>query len=260
MSNEELAERIQNGEKEYISILWQQTENFFRKNALQFYNRYKEKCISFGLAYDDLYQESYFAFVKGLESFKPKSGYKFLTFAMYHLKNQFYFLLGFRGKKYFHEPLNSSVSFEKETGEDIKLEDMLEDETAASSMEQVEKDLYNQSLRTALEKSFKLLTEKQESSIKKKYFEGETLRKIAEERKVKYTAVNSEIKEGFRKLRRCIYLQEYAEDIKTSQRMYHTGFTVWYQSGSSPQEYALLMAEREAEWIKKQWSEETGGL
>lgn len=255
MTNEEITARIQGGETEYIPLLWQQTEKFFRKNALQFYNRYQEKCISFGLTYDDLYQESYFAFVKGLESFKPESGYKFLTFAGYYLKNQFYFLLGFRGKKYFHEPLNSSVSFEKETGEDIKLEDMLEDEKAASSMERVEADLYRKSLRDALEKSFNLLTEKQAFSIRRKYFDGEKVREIAEERNASECLISSEIREGIRKLRRCAYLQEYAEDIKTSQRMYHTGFTVWRQSGCSPQEYALLKAEERQYQLEEQEQE-----
>ena len=50
MSNEELALRIQEGERELFSLLWERVERLIRQKAGRFYRERQEQCAACGFA------------------------------------------------------------------------------------------------------------------------------------------------------------------------------------------------------------------
>lgn len=81
MSNEELAKKIQQGEnvKENMTLLCEQVGGFIRKVAV----RYR------GMGeLEDLIQEGYLSLYQAIEGFNPASGYKFLTYAEFHMRQR----------------------------------------------------------------------------------------------------------------------------------------------------------------------------
>ena len=70
MTNEELALKIQNGERDLIPPLWEQVERFIYLKSENWYWQHEETCIRCGVALDDLKQVSYFAFLDAI-SFLP---------------------------------------------------------------------------------------------------------------------------------------------------------------------------------------------
>ena len=81
MNNEELANNIQNGNKELIIDLWEQVEKFIRLKADERAAAINNKDIA-----DDLYQSGYFALLNAVKSFDDSRGMNFLSYLKYHLK------------------------------------------------------------------------------------------------------------------------------------------------------------------------------
>ena len=54
MTNEELALKIQNGERNLIPTLWEQVERFIYLKSENWYWQHEETCIRCGVALDDL--------------------------------------------------------------------------------------------------------------------------------------------------------------------------------------------------------------
>ena len=70
LSNEELAMRIKNGEKELLPTLWEQVKNLIAWKAQRYFNH----CSTLGTLHyelDDLIQESYFAMLQAIEYYEP---------------------------------------------------------------------------------------------------------------------------------------------------------------------------------------------
>lgn len=84
MNNEELANNIQNGNKELIIVLWEQVERFIRLKADERATAINNRDIA-----DDLYQSGYFALLNAVKSFDDSRGMNFLSYLKYHLKTEF---------------------------------------------------------------------------------------------------------------------------------------------------------------------------
>lgn len=79
-TNEALVEKIQSGVdvKKNMGLLYEQNKNFIYKCALPYSHR---------IEIEDLMQEAYFGLVKAVNSFDSSKGAKFLTYAIYHIRN-----------------------------------------------------------------------------------------------------------------------------------------------------------------------------
>lgn len=83
MTNEELALKIQNGERNLIPTLWEQVERFIYLKSENWYWQHEETCIRCGVALDDLKQVSYFAFLDAIRYYTSADSYKFLTYLVF---------------------------------------------------------------------------------------------------------------------------------------------------------------------------------
>ncbi len=79
MTNEELVCRIQGGEPDNMISLWQQNRGMIHKIA----NRYRAYADI-----DDLEQEGYLGLCDAVEHYDPAAGVKFITYALYWLKQR----------------------------------------------------------------------------------------------------------------------------------------------------------------------------
>lgn len=79
-TNEELVEKIQSGVevKKNMGLLYEQNKNFIYKCALPYSHR---------IEIEDLMQEAYFGLLNAVNSFDSSKGAKFLTYAIYHIRN-----------------------------------------------------------------------------------------------------------------------------------------------------------------------------
>ena len=198
MSNEELAARIQAGERELIPELWEQVRRFVWMKAR---SRYLLTDGYGGVEVEDLAQSGFLALLEAVESFEPEGEYKFLTYLSYHLKTAFAESGGYRSLK--RDPLNSCTSLDTPL-DDSQDSDTLLDLQAdpADNFEDVEQRLWLQQLHNALERAMNDLPERQRDTLHRRYWKGETLRDISKTEGVAIEAVRQWEKRAFRSIKR----------------------------------------------------------
>lgn len=250
VKNEELAYRIQQGQKEYIPQLWDQSKRFAYLQARKYYTEKKDLCTVAGVTLEDLEQQSYFAFVQAIEYYSPASGYKFLTFLRYPLQKEFNSITGMRTASGRKSILKAAVSLEQpltSDDEELTLEDITEDCTATQAFTDCIERIYQEELHEALQDCLDRLTERQRKVITCVYYGNMTYAEAAKEAGCKTPQAASEAKRsGLHAMRNGWFqsrLKEFAQDIITSRAMYHSGFTAWKNKGMSAPEYAVLRME-----------------
>lgn len=174
MTNEQLAEEIANGKKEYLPLLWEKTRKIVYKAAHSFYNRYKEKCLSSCIDEDDLIQVGYFAMLNAIKDYDKSKEYKFLTYMTLHLKRPFGRLLN----------RHDTISLYDELGEKLTILDTIEDESSSEDFARVEKDHFTRQLHNALDNAMSDLNPESRDIIKERFYEGKSFEQMAEKRGV----------------------------------------------------------------------------
>lgn len=183
MTNEELVEKIQHGQTEYIPTLYSQVEKFLRGQANKYYMAHLSECAGKGVELDDLIQEGYFAVIGSIKGFKSEKGFKFCTYLGVHYKNYVNVLMCNRTSKSRKEPLNRSESLEEPiSGElyDITLADTIEDENAQNKFDLVLNRVCLSDIHKLLSERMKGLSPKQHEAIHYRFFENMTLKKAGE--------------------------------------------------------------------------------
>lgn len=247
MTNEELAVKIQQGNIEYYSELWEQNEKFFTLKASKFYNGCTERCISSGVEIDDLIQVCYFALVDAVKAFDDTQDYKLLAYTSYPLKNRFKELLGIRTSK--RNPLNGSLSLDKPFDDDKELTygNILPDETAEQEFRSIEDKMYNDSLRTALDDvANTVLNERERKVIEKRYYNSETQEAVAGELSITGAAVQQIINKSLQKMRNGYgkkILKPYADEIISSRAYTATGLNSFKNKWASSEELIIELLE-----------------
>lgn len=202
MTNEELAVQAQQGDKLALEKLWLQVYKLLYLMCGRAYAHYGcDFCSRKGVTLEDFTQESYFAFLKAVEAFKPDKEYKFNTYLEYHLKTAINALLGYRTSK--KEPLNYCGSLDVPMGEDedLNLCDVLEDEDATQAMQSVEEKTDNELLREALIKALDTCTARQKAIVLLRYYYNRTLKEVSEVVNVHPSYVGVEENKAFRHMR-----------------------------------------------------------
>ena len=246
MTNEELCIAIKQGNKQYISVLWDNIYHFICMRANSFYNKNSSLCICAGVTIDDLSQEGYFAMLYAIKAYDENKGYKFITYMGYPLQTRFITIIGYRTSKSQNEPLNCSASLDKpigETEEDGTLNDIIEDETSENPFISVEDKEYRERLRKDINTVLNRLTEKERDVIIKHYFDNMTYKQIMDCTNTNnlHSVLNISDK-ALKKMRHPVTgkeLTKYREDI-ISRSYHHIGVNSFNSSWTSQTEHAAL--------------------
>ncbi|MGI6014224.1 MAG: sigma-70 family RNA polymerase sigma factor [Oscillospiraceae bacterium] len=169
MTNEELVQAIQDGERDRMLELWQQVEQFVMKKAHLALRRMNGHC---GVEFDDLYQSGYLALVKAVNSYKPDRGAKFISWLDMYLKTAFADAGGYHSRK--KNTLNDADSLDALIGKDKdgNLYDTIVD--PHNWCEEVEDRIYWEQVRDVLEEAISVLPVKTGTVIRAYYLEQST--------------------------------------------------------------------------------------
>lgn len=172
-SKEELAERIQNGEKDLIPLLWGECRKTIYKIVLR--NKYliSERA---DVGIEDLEQCGFLAMVAAVKQYDSTKSYKFVTYIEYRFKTEVFSMLGARyaGGKYNFPILARSISEAVGDNDENGLEELMEDENAGKFTEEYEEKEMQRIVREAVEK----LPELERHVIKEVFFEGKNIKDV----------------------------------------------------------------------------------
>lgn len=248
MTSEELAVKIQSGERGLLLELWDRVERLIAWKA----NRVIKVLGGVGgVEFDDLYNSGFLAMVAAVDSYSPDSG-AFSTWLMYHLKTAFAEAAGYRSRKQQRDPLHSAVSLSDPMGDDPNgdtLECLLPDPGAQAAMEAVEERIWRKQLHDALEETLGAIPEEQRHTLRRRYYDGMTLAAVAAEDGIRPETVRQRENKGLRKLRGKRLLMAFCDFD-----YYHgSGYGAFANSGMTIQERYLLKRE-EAEERERRYS------
>ena len=240
MTNEELAAEVQAGRAGY-SELWEQVRRFIGQQAFRWFTLYGDMCRRAGVELDDLIQCGFLALQDAVKAFDPAREYSLLTYLTRPLSNRFREACGIRTSK--RDPLNDCDSLDRPAGEEggASLGDFLPDSGAAGAMENVEERVYSQELHNAMTAALDTLEERQRDTIRRRFWERDTLEAIAQDAGVPRERVRQTEAAALRALRRgqCRkLLQPFVEEIRAGYAYHGTGWTAWNSTGASSVERA----------------------
>ncbi len=197
MTNEELAQQIQAGQTELIEELWLQVEPIIRRRAK---DRVSIVGNFGGCEVDDYVQSGYFAILAAVKDYNPETGYKFSTFLGYRLRSAFAEAAGIRSQK--RDALLYAVSLDAPIDEEAETPETLLDTLAApgNDYEAAEDRVFNEQLHEALEKALAALKPAQGDLIRRRYYDGATLKEIAAESNVSIQNVQAKERDAFIRL------------------------------------------------------------
>lgn len=241
MTNEELAQRIKAGEKDLIGQLWEQTERLLRfliERELVATDK-AERAEAAGVTREDLLQEAFFALLQAVEAYDPASGFAFVSFLKWPVKNVVNNALGIRTKKGREDPLASASSIDAPIGgeDDEPLLSFLAD--TEDPIAEAEDRLFREELRKELERSLAELPEREAEVIRARYYEDQTIEQVGDRVGCSAERARQIEQEALDALRMKESLQAYRDEIIT-RHAYHGGFQRWKDTGSSSVEEAAL--------------------
>ena len=160
MSNEELVQRIQAGERDRLMDLWAQVRGLVYDMARR---RIWVTDGLGGVTLDDLMQAGFLGFLEATETYKQDKGTLFSTWLVYHIKREFNQAQGRR-----RNPLDRAVSLETpltdREDDPITLEDTLPDPEAEEAVEEVGQ-------WDGLYRALETLPEAQRAAVRRRYWQ-----------------------------------------------------------------------------------------
>lgn len=247
MTNERLAELIKEGHGEYCTQLWEQTKKLYHIKVFNFYNRNRERCISYGVEIEDLQQSSYFAMLAAVEAYDSSKGYKFVTYIDYHLRNELNTLTGITRQR--KNPLNNCNSLDKpvdDESEDTYL-DFIEDEESHRAYEETDRQITLDKLRYVVDEALRSLQPNYADVLKLRYFDRLSLKEIAELKGVSLNAIREREKQAIKKLKASQYMRElntFKEELICTRAYRSTGRRSFENLGGSSVEITLEYVEQ----------------
>lgn len=244
MSNEELALRIQEGERELFSLLWERVERLIRQKAGRFYRERQEQCAACGCTVEDLQQAGFLALVDAVAAFDPRKGYRLITWLGYPLLSRWREMVGQRTSRTRQEPLNRAGSLDEPVGEegDSTKGDFVTDPNAQEAFEQALHRQWITQLRQAEEEALDAIPPDCAQVIRCRYFQGKSLREQAAARGEDAKRLRYLENKGLRQLWRP--LRRWREEVE-SLALRGTGLTAFRQRGSATERAVEWIAERE---------------
>ena len=172
MTNEELAKRIQQGERDQLLTLWAQVRRFARDRAFRWHR-------ATGGRGGQTVQEAFLALLEALEGWEETAG-PFLPWYSLRLKAAFTAATGQRTKRDQLDPLQNCISLDApltdREGGPFTLEDTIPDQRAEEDLETVEEREKQAAIRRVLDS----LQTEQRQVILLRYFYGLTREQTAQ--------------------------------------------------------------------------------
>lgn len=176
MTNEELAQQIQQGERDLILPLWEQVRRFARDRAFRWHRATGGRG---GVTLDDLEQEAFIALLEALEGWDEKAG-KFLAWYDLRLKSAFTAATAQRTQRDRKDPLQDCLSLDApltdREGDPFTLEDTIPDQRAEDDLNTVEERDRQAAVRRVLDS----LAPEQKQVILLRYFHDMTREQTAQ--------------------------------------------------------------------------------
>lgn len=168
MSNEELARRVQQGERDLILQLWAQVQRYAHDRAYKWFRATNGRG---GQTVQDLEQEAFLALLEALEGWDEKAG-KFLTWYDLRLRAAFTAATAQRTQRDRKDPLQDCLSLDApltdREGDPFTLEDTIPDQRAENDLNTVEERDRQAAVRRMLDS----LAPEQKQVILLRYYHG----------------------------------------------------------------------------------------
>lgn len=256
--NNTLAQLARQGNEAALAQLWEINRPVLRTMFWRWYDRNRSIADAAGLTLEDFEQEGFFAVKRAAEYHDPEKG-SFLTALQYFVKHQIReATIGGHGRCMTTEegktvripadPLSSASSLDEQLpgeDDDRSLGDVVPDPAAAQAFESVERNIYTEQLRAALDKALAMLPEQQREVIRARFFEKLTLKQAGECVGVSGSRAAQIEHYGLRAMRRNAALRRfYGEDL-LSRAYRGTGFGAWAHRGSVEERLVERQEEKE---------------
>ena len=151
MTNEELARRIQHGERDLLLQLWEQVRRYAHDRAYKWFRATNGRG---GQTVQDLEQEAFLALLEALEGWTETAG-PFLPWYSLRLKAAFTAATGQRTKRDQLDPLQNCISLDApltdREGDPFTLENALPDQRAEDDLNTVEERDKQAAIRRVLD-------------------------------------------------------------------------------------------------------------
>ena len=241
MSNEELAELVQAGERHRLPELWEQVEKFVAMKARQY------MILSGGaggVEVEDLIQSGYIALVTAADTYDPLAGRAFIGWLALALKTAFAEAGNYRSRKQAHDPLHRAGSIDAPASEDSStaIGELIADPAAALALQDAEDGIWLEQLHDALEKALDELPAHQGDTLRYRFYQTRSLEEIAAAEGVSKEAVRLWQSKGLQALRQESELQPFVE--KRTPYYLHVGVAEFQRTGESAVERIVIRRER----------------
>lgn len=272
MTLEEIVIDIQKGNTDRITELWEQTVDFIRMCAREFYAPGLE---------EDLIQEAYFGLIQAVNRFDSEKGFKFLTYAEHHIKksmrrflyssrhgiripehtavkiSQYNRLVSEFLRIYHREPTAEEIriflkvqdpdqlkaaamnatSLDKELNEDgLTLSDTV---PAPDESENIIEQIFFEELQRDLWATVGKLPEELRETILKRYKDGHSIEEITKELHISRGIYYRNLRTALKKLKRDQNLKKYHEELY-SRGLRGTGYGTFNRTWTSSTERAAM--------------------
>ena len=175
MTNEDLAVRIQAGERERLPELWDRVERFAAQQA-----RRTARAAGPGTDWEDLYQCGYLALAEAVEDYNRDRG-AFLTWFGFFLHTAFAEETGYRTQRQRRDPLRGAISLDDPVpGTD----DLLLSDTVADPEDRIadtEDTIWRDELHTAMLEALGALPPDCRDILRRRFYQRQTLARAAQE-------------------------------------------------------------------------------
>lgn len=239
MSNEELAAIIQAGERDYISVLWEQIRGLVAKLAIQ--QHYKTEGAG-GVEIEDLIQCGFLAMLDAIKAYTP--AYKFSTYLSYHLKVAFAEAGGYRTSR--RDPLNHCISLDTPLSDETDSETLIDIQPAGKDFfVDVEQRIWTEQLHKALDEVIQCLPDMENQIISGIYWNGQSNKDIATVLNIDPQRVPGYVQRAFNRIRISparYELEKFLDD--RTPYYHHVGVSTFNTTRTSSTESAVLAREK----------------
>ena len=242
----ELIERVKNGQDEYFPVLWNKVKGYVYQKATAALK------ANNGIERDDLEQAGRIALWKTVQSFDPQKGAFFHLFKM-TLKTEFATVCGYRTRKQKNDAFRLAVSLDepiKDTEGECTLQDIIPDRESEAPFEEIERRIWNIELHETLERSMKVLPDRNISIIKQHYYECRSVSDIAGAMNLNASTVRQIEYNSFSKLQQKKELQQFV-DRHTPSLSKHVCIRTFNQTHTSAVEWLVMKREDLALWFNR---------
>ena len=251
MTNEELAAKAKEGDREALAQLWEQNRGLLVKLFRGLANKAGDRMAAMGITWEDVEQSFFLAVALAVRLYEPERGVLFSSFMVYPVKRVFFDMVGWRTASQKCDPLGQSVSLDEpisyDDGSETTRNELVPDPAAGRQFEDAEERMYTEQLHAVLEDCISALDERRAAVIRARYFEDMKLSDIGERFGITTSRVRELERDAMRKMRSGRNIQRLRQyrDMIISKHAYHgTGLSAW-KCGGSVEEQAVIHLEDE---------------